>query len=176
MAGSNPSRAMMSRNRISENQNLRTEIFQHRREIYSRSLTDNPRWSDMSQRSVQATHWEHQSRSPRPTNPDQLTTNALLTRTVGHSSHHKPPLNNIMLPTGQRRTGRKHLDLLFFASTVLAIRMLPYYKKIHYFAKKIHYFLATGTAKDPLTAKAVPLSSHDAAAATVHRTCSTGTS
>jgi hypothetical protein len=28
----------------------------------------------------------------------------------------------------------------------------------------------------PLTAKAVPLSSHDAAAATVHRTCSTGTS
>jgi hypothetical protein len=55
---------------------------------------------------VQATHWEHQSRSPRPTNPDQLTTNALLTRTVGHSSHHKPSLNNIMLPTGQRRTGR----------------------------------------------------------------------
>jgi hypothetical protein len=97
---------MMSRNRISENQNLRTEIFQHRREIYSRSLTDNPKWSDMSQRSVQATHWEHQSRSPRPTNPDQLTTNALLTRTVGHSSHHKPSLNNIMLPTGQRRTGR----------------------------------------------------------------------
>ena len=71
----------------------------------------------------------------------------------------------------QRTSANEHLDLLYFASTVLAIRLLQKDRQ-----KDLYFLglLATGTAKDPLTAKAVPLSSHDAAAArpTIRVACS----